>query len=115
MRYPGISPDFRFANIIGGLTPLLGSWLLQQSGGKSWIIALFLLVGRAVTTGCVWSMRLAAGLRLDLDPAEQRARQNDRHSQIRCIHNPKERKASNEKGRTLQGHHVSRPYDLHQG
>jgi MFS family permease len=70
VRYTGISLGFQFANIIGGLTPLIGTWLLTQSGGKSWIISLFLLAGCLVTICCVLSMRERAGKSLNLDMAE---------------------------------------------
>ena len=70
VRYTGISLGFQFANIIGGLTPLIGTWLLTQSGGKSWIISLFLLVGCMITIGCVLSMRERAGKSLDLEMAD---------------------------------------------
>jgi MFS family permease len=73
VRYTGISLGFQFANIIGGLTPLIATYLLQLSGGKSWIISMFLLVGCMVTIGCLWSMRETAGQRLDMDPEEQKA------------------------------------------
>ncbi len=71
VRYTGISLGFQFANIIGGLTPLIGTWLLQLSGGKSWIISLFLLAGCVVTIGCVLAMRERAGIRLDIEQVEQ--------------------------------------------
>ncbi|WP_203330479.1 MFS transporter [Rhodovastum atsumiense] len=68
VRYTGISLGFQLANIIGGLTPLIGTWLIQMSGGKSWSISLFLLVGSLVTIGCVLSMRETAGRRLETRP-----------------------------------------------
>ena len=70
VRYTGMSLGFQFANIIVGLTPLIGTWLLTQSGGKSWIISLFLLAGCLVTICCVLSMRERAGKSLNLDMAE---------------------------------------------
>lgn len=70
VRYTGISLGFQLANIIGGLTPLIGTWLLGFSGGKSWSVSLFLLVGSVVTICCVASMRETAGHQLDQTAGE---------------------------------------------
>jgi MFS family permease len=70
VRYTGISLGFQFANIIGGLTPLIGTWLLTLSGGKSWIISAFLLVGCVITICCVLGMRERAGKSLTVEEAD---------------------------------------------
>ena len=69
VRYTGISLGFQLANIIGGLTPLIGTWLLGLSAGKSWSVSLFLLVGSIITICCVASMRDTSRLQADRQPS----------------------------------------------
>lgn len=61
VRYTGISLGFQLANIIGGLTPMIATFLVAQAGGASWPISLFLMAGCAVTIGCVLSTTETAG------------------------------------------------------
>ena len=61
VRYTGISLGFQLANIIGGLTPMIATSLLLWSGGASWPISLFLMVGCLITVGCVLASRETAG------------------------------------------------------
>ncbi len=71
VRYTGISLGFQLAGITGGLTPLLATWLLTLSGGRSWIISLFLLAACAVTIACALAMPERARARLELGEVER--------------------------------------------
>ncbi|WP_456673737.1 MFS transporter [Bradyrhizobium sp. RDM12] len=64
VRYTGISPGFQLANIIGGLTPMIATFLVAQAGGASWPISIFLMIGCAITAGCVLATTETAGRRL---------------------------------------------------
>ena len=64
VRYTGISLGFQLANIIGGLTPMIATFLVAQAGGASWPISLFLMTGCAITAGCVLATTETAGRRL---------------------------------------------------
>jgi hypothetical protein len=64
VRYTGISLGFQLANIIGGLTPMIATFLVAQANGASWPISLFLMVGCAVSIGCVLSLPETAGRKL---------------------------------------------------
>ncbi|MCU1340423.1 MAG: proP 1 [Bryobacterales bacterium] len=64
IRYTGISLGFQLANIIGGLTPMIATFLAAQAGGASWPISLFLMTGCAVSVGCVLTMTESAGRKL---------------------------------------------------
>jgi MFS family permease len=64
VRYTGISLGYQLANIIGGLTPMIATFLVSQAGGASWPISLFLATASLITVGCVLSMRETAGNRL---------------------------------------------------
>ncbi|WP_426413676.1 MFS transporter [Bradyrhizobium ganzhouense] len=64
VRYTGISLGFQLANIIGGLTPMIATFLVAQAGGASWPISVFLMTGCAITVGCVLATTETAGRRL---------------------------------------------------
>lgn len=64
VRYTGISLGFQLANIIGGLTPMIATFLVAQAGGASWPISVFLMIGCAITAGCVLSTTETAGRKL---------------------------------------------------
>ena len=53
VRYTGVSLGFQLANIVGGLTPMIGTLLLVWSGGASWPISLFLACMALITILCV--------------------------------------------------------------
>lgn len=53
VRYTGVSLGFQLANIVGGLTPMIGTLLLVWSGGNSWPISAFLACMALVTIACV--------------------------------------------------------------
>jgi len=53
VRYTGVSLGFQLANIVGGLTPMIGTLLLVWSGGDSWPISLFLACMALVSIACV--------------------------------------------------------------
>ncbi len=55
MRYSGASLGYQLASpLAGGLAPLIATALLQWSGGKSWPIAVYLIVTGIVTILSVW-------------------------------------------------------------
>lgn len=64
VRYTGISLGFQLANIIGGLTPMIATFLSAQAGGASWPISLFLMVAASITVGCVLAAPETAGRKL---------------------------------------------------
>lgn len=64
VRYTGISLGFQLANIIGGLTPMIATFLVTQANGASWPISVFLMIGCAITVGCVLTTTETAGRRL---------------------------------------------------
>lgn len=64
VRYTGISLGFQLANIIGGLTPMIATFLVSQAGGASWPISVFLMTGCAITAGCVLTAPETAQQRL---------------------------------------------------
>jgi MHS family shikimate/dehydroshikimate transporter-like MFS transporter len=64
VRYTGISLGFQLANIIGGLTPMIATFLVAQAGGASWPISVFLMIGCAITAGCVLTAPETARQRL---------------------------------------------------
>lgn len=64
VRYTGISLGFQLANIIGGLTPMIATFLVSQAGGASWPISLFLMIGCAITACCVLTAPETARQRL---------------------------------------------------
>jgi MFS transporter, MHS family, shikimate and dehydroshikimate transport protein len=50
VRYSGVSIGYQGASIFaGGLAPLVGSALLRFSGGESWVLSLYLMVGAAIS------------------------------------------------------------------
>lgn len=55
VRYSGASLGYQLASpLAGGLAPLIATALLEQSGGKAWPIAAYLLGMSAVTLLSVW-------------------------------------------------------------
>ena len=55
VRYSGASLGYQLASpLAGGLAPLIATWLLNESGGKSWPIAVYLIIMAAITLVSVW-------------------------------------------------------------
>jgi metabolite-proton symporter len=55
VRYTGASLGYQLASpFAGGLAPLIAAGLLQQTGGKPWPIAIYLIVMAAITLVSVW-------------------------------------------------------------
>lgn len=57
VRYTGVSLGFQLANIVGGLTPMIGTLLIAWSGGFSWPISLFLACMALISIICVCMTR----------------------------------------------------------
>lgn len=57
VRYTGVSLGFQLANIVGGLTPVIGTLLITWSGGYSWPISLFLACMALISIICVCMTR----------------------------------------------------------
>ena len=54
VRYTGASLGYQLAApLSGGLAPLIASLLLEQSGGKPWPVAVYLMGMAAITVACV--------------------------------------------------------------
>lgn len=54
VRYTGVSLGYQSGAVLGGgLSPFVATALLGFSGGASWPVALYLLVGAAITVGCL--------------------------------------------------------------
>ncbi len=50
VRYSGASLGYQLASVFaGGLSPLIATWLLTESGGKAWPVSLY-MVGLALVT-----------------------------------------------------------------
>jgi MFS transporter, MHS family, shikimate and dehydroshikimate transport protein len=55
VRYTGASIGYQLASpLAGGLAPMIAMWLLQQSGDRSWPIAVYLIGLAAITLVSVW-------------------------------------------------------------
>ncbi len=55
VRYTGASIGYQLASpLAGGLAPLISAALLQQSGGKPWPVALYIIALAAITLVSVW-------------------------------------------------------------
>lgn len=55
VRYSGASLGYQLASpLAGGLAPLIATWLLNQSGGKPWPVAVYLIFMAAITLVSVW-------------------------------------------------------------
>ncbi|OYW31424.1 MAG: MFS transporter, partial [Chthoniobacter sp. 12-60-6] len=55
VRYSGASLGYQLASpLAGGLAPLIATALLDQSGGKSWPVAVYLIVMAVITLVAVW-------------------------------------------------------------
>jgi metabolite-proton symporter len=61
VRYTGVSLGFQLANIIGGLTPMIATWLVATAHGQSWPISTFLCVASLITVACVLASRETSG------------------------------------------------------
>jgi MHS family shikimate/dehydroshikimate transporter-like MFS transporter len=61
VRYTGVSLGYQLANIIGGLTPMIATYLVAAAGGKSWPISTFLMLASLVTVGCVLVSKETSG------------------------------------------------------
>ncbi|GAA0516246.1 hypothetical protein GCM10011581_46110 [Saccharopolyspora subtropica] len=54
VRYTGVSLGYQGGSVLGGgLSPLLATSLLTLSGGASWPIAAYLVVGALITVTCL--------------------------------------------------------------
>jgi MHS family shikimate/dehydroshikimate transporter-like MFS transporter len=55
VRYSGASLGYQLASpLAGGLAPLIATALLDQSGGKPWPVAVYLIVMAVITLVAVW-------------------------------------------------------------
>lgn len=55
VRYSGASLGYQLASpLAGGLAPLIATWLLNQSGGKPWPVAVYLIFMATITLVSVW-------------------------------------------------------------
>lgn len=54
VRYTGISLGFQMAGIVGGLTPMIATMLVDASGGHSWPISAFLALMCMISILCVY-------------------------------------------------------------
>ncbi|WP_395735673.1 MFS transporter [Prosthecobacter sp.] len=55
VRYSGASLGYQLASpLAGGLAPLIATALLDQSGGKPWTVAVYLIVMAVITLVAVW-------------------------------------------------------------
>ncbi len=55
VRYSGASLGYQLASpLAGGLAPLIATWLLNQSGGQPWPVAVYLIFMAAITLVSVW-------------------------------------------------------------
>lgn len=55
VRYSGASLGYQLASpLAGGLAPLIATALLEQSGGKPWPVAVYLIVMAVITLVSVW-------------------------------------------------------------
>lgn len=53
VRYTGLSVAYQFSAIIGGMTPLICTWLLNQNDGKPWFVAIFVMAIASLSFICV--------------------------------------------------------------
>ncbi|WP_237710401.1 hypothetical protein [Saccharopolyspora spinosa] len=54
VRYTGVSLGYQSGSVLGGgLSPLVATALLTTSGGASWPIAAYLLIGALITVTCL--------------------------------------------------------------
>jgi MFS family permease len=54
VRYSGLSVGYQLASVIaGGLSPIIATWLLQQTGSAS-LVALYIILMAVVTTVSVY-------------------------------------------------------------
>lgn len=55
VRYSGASLGYQLASpLAGGLAPLIATALLDQSGGKSWPVSVYLIIMAVITLVAVW-------------------------------------------------------------
>ena len=55
VRYSGASLGYQLASpLAGGLAPLIATALLDQTGGKPWLVAVYLIVMAVITLVAVW-------------------------------------------------------------
>ncbi|MFE3229784.1 hypothetical protein [Nocardia sp. NPDC059228] len=60
VRYSGLSLGYQLGAVLGGgLVPLVGTALVHWSGGASWPVALYLMMGGLVSVLGVLAMRTA--------------------------------------------------------
>lgn len=53
VRYSGLSVAYQFSAILGGMTPFICTWLLNQNNGQPWLIAAFVVSISAISFMCV--------------------------------------------------------------
>ena len=55
VRYSGASLGYQLASpLAGGMAPLIATALLDQTGGKPWMVAVYLIVMAVITLVAVW-------------------------------------------------------------
>ncbi len=66
VRYTGASLGYQLASpLAGGLAPIIATWLLKQSDGKPWPVAVYVMAMAAITLVSVWLARETHRSRLD--------------------------------------------------
>ena len=60
VRYSGLSVAYQVSAILGGFTPLIALWLLQQGGQTPWLVAAFLVVVATISFVCAGAARRRA-------------------------------------------------------
>jgi len=68
IRFTGMSVAYQVSAIAGGFTPLISLWMLQHAGGRSWPMAVLLVVVATISFSCVSSASLAAAGRRARSP-----------------------------------------------
>lgn len=53
VRYTGLSVAYQFSAILGGMTPLICTWLLSKNDGQPWLVAAFVIGISAISFLCV--------------------------------------------------------------
>lgn len=77
VRYSGASTSYQLAAALGGgLAPMIATRLLQLSGGKSWIISVYLIVLSAIGILAVYLARETSRNSLSSEPTEELRTQN---------------------------------------
>jgi len=55
VRYSGASLGYQLASpLAGGMAPLIATALLDRTGGKPWLVAVYLIVMAVITLVAVW-------------------------------------------------------------